>query len=66
MFGLVIETGPKFYVVSLTQYMTLRSRSQTFFFYKSFVLNVKSFYNLWSGGGGHCQAFNGCYSCLAW
>ena len=42
--GNMIETGPKFYVVpSPTQYMTLRSRSQTLeILYGSFVV---FFYN---------------------
>ena len=54
MFCMVIETGPKFYMVPfLTQKVT-----DSEFLYKSFVINVLQFQFL-------CKAFNGFYSVVA-
>ena len=54
MFGVVIGTGPKFYVVPFpTQKVT-----DTEFLYKSFVINVLQFQFF-------CRAFNGFYSVMA-
>ena len=55
MFGMVIETGPKFYMVPFpTQKVT-----DSEFLYKSFVINVLQFQFF-------CKAFNGFYSVVAW
>ena len=55
MFGMVIETGPIFYMVPFpTQKVT-----DSEFLYKSFVINVLQFQFF-------CNAFNGFYSVLAW
>ena len=52
MFGMLIETGPKFYMVPFpTQKVT-----DSEFLYKSFVINVLQFF---------CKAFNGFYSVVA-
>ena len=54
MFGMVIETGPKFYMVPIpTQKVT-----DSEFLYKSFVINVVQFQIF-------CKAFNGFYSIVA-
>ena len=58
MFGMMIETGPKLYVVSsATQCMTFKVKvTDLEFLYKSFVLiffTISVFY----------RAFNGFYSC---
>ena len=54
MFGMVIETGPKFYMVPFpTQKVT-----DSEFLYKNFVINVLQFQFL-------CKAFNGFYSIVA-
>ena len=56
MFGMVIETGPKFYMVPFpTQSATVLE-----FLYKSFVINVLQFQFFF------CKAFNGFYSVVAW
>ena len=55
MFGMVIETGPKFYMVPFpTQKVT-----DSEFLYKSFVINVLQFQFFF------CKAFNGFYSIVA-
>ena len=54
MFGVVIETGPKFYMVP---FPTLKV-TDTEFLYKSFVVNVLQFQFF-------CKVFNGFYSTLA-
>ena len=52
MFGMVIETGPKLYMVPfLTQKVT-----DSEFLYKGFVINVLQFHFFF------CKAFNGFYS----
>ena len=54
MFDMVIETGPKFYIVPFpTQKVT-----DSEFLYKSFVINVLQFQSF-------CKAFNGFYSVVA-
>ena len=54
MFGMVIETGPKFYMVPFpTQKVT-----DSEFLYKSFVINVLQFQFF-------CKAFSGFYSLVA-
>ena len=54
MFCMVIETGPKFYMVSFpTQKVT-----DSEFLYKSFVIDVLQFQYF-------CKAFNGFYSIVA-
>ena len=54
MFGMVIETGPKFYMVPFqTQKVT-----DSEFLYKSFAINVLQFQFF-------CKAFNGFYSIVA-
>ena len=50
MFGMVIETGPKFYMVPFPTQVT-----DSEFLYKSFVINVLQFQFF-------CKAFNGFYS----
>ena len=52
MFGMVIETGPKFYMVPFP------TQKVTDFLYKSFVINVLQFQFF-------CKAFNGFYSIVA-
>ena len=54
MFGMVIETGPKFYMVPFPT----RKVTDTEFLYKSFVVNVLQFQFL-------CKALNGFYSIVA-
>ena len=55
MFGMVIESGPKFYMVPFpTQKVT-----DSEFLYKGFVINVLQFQFF-------CKAFNGFYSIVAW
>ena len=54
MFGMVIETGPKFYMVPFSTQKVTDSE----FLYKSFVINVLQFQFL-------CKAFNGFYSVVA-
>ena len=55
MFGMVIETGPTFYMVPFpTQKVT-----DSEFLYKSFVINVLHFQFFF------CKAFNGFYSIVA-
>ena len=53
MFGMVIETGPKFYVPFSTQKAT-----DSEFLYKSSVINVLQLQFF-------CKAFNGFYSVVA-
>ena len=53
MFGMVIETGPKFYEPFPTQKVT-----DSGFLYKSFVITVLQFQFF-------CKAFNGFYSVVA-
>ena len=54
MFGMVIETGPKFYMIPFqTQKVT-----DSEFLYKSFVINVLQFRFF-------CKAFSGFYSAVA-
>ena len=48
MFGMVIETGPKFYMVPFP----IQKITNSEFLYKSFVINVLQFQFL-------CKAFNG-------
>ena len=55
MFGMVIETGPKFYMVSFPPQKVTDSE----FLYKSFVVNVLQFQFFG-------KAFNGFYSIVAW
>ena len=56
MFGMVIETGPKFYMVPFpTQKVT-----DSEFLYKSFLINVLQFQFFF-----FCKAFNGFYSVVA-
>ena len=60
MFCMVLDTGPKFYVVSsASHYMTLKLRSQTYNFYVK-VLHL-SFYIV-----SFCKAFDGFDLCMAW
>ena len=54
MFGMVIETGPKFYMVPFPTQKVADSE----FLYKSFVINVLQFHFF-------CKAFNGFYSIVA-
>ena len=54
MFGMVMETGPKFCMIPFpTQKVT-----DSEFLYKSFVINVSQFQFF-------CKAFNGLYSVVA-
>ena len=53
MFGMVIETGPKFYMVPFPTQVT-----DSEILYKSFVINVLQFRFF-------CIAFNGFYSVVA-
>ena len=60
MFGMMIDAGPKFYVVrSPTPYMTLRSRSRT----SNFCIEVLclSFYNIcfWETFDGFIHVWHG-------
>ena len=54
MFGMVIETGPKFYMVSFPT----QKGTDSEFLYKTFVINVLLFQFF-------CKAFNGFYSIVA-
>ena len=54
MFGMVIETGPKFYMVPFPTQKVTHSE----FLYKSFVINILQFQFF-------CKAFNGFYSIVA-
>ena len=54
MFGMVIETGPKFYMVPFP----IQKITNSEFLHKSFVINVLQFQFL-------CKAFNGFYSVVA-
>ena len=54
MFGMVTETGPKFYLVP---FPTQKVRDSEFL-YKSFVINVLQFQFF-------CKVFNGFYSIVA-
>ena len=54
MFGMVTETGPKFYMVPFPTQKATDSE----FLYKSFVINVLQFQYF-------CKAFNGFYSVVA-
>ena len=55
MFGMVIETGPKFYMVPFPTQKVTHSE----FLYKIFVINVLKFQFF-------CKAPNGFYSIVAW
>ena len=55
MFGMVIETGPKFYMVPFATQKVTDSE----FLYKSFVINVLQFQFFF------CKAFNGFNSFVA-
>ena len=55
MFGMVIETGPKFYMVPFPTQKATDSE----FLYKSFMKNVLQFQVFF------CKAFNGFYSVVA-
>ena len=58
MFGMVMDTIPKYYMVpSPSLYMTLRSRSQNWNFY---IKVLRYFYYV-----SFCKAFDGFDSCLA-
>ena len=54
MFGMVIGTGPKFYILPFPTQKVTHSE----FLYKSFVINVLNF-------SFCCKAFNGFYSVVA-
>ena len=54
MFGMVIKTGPKFYMVPFP----IQKVTDSEFLYKSFVINVLQFQFF-------CKAFSGFYSVVA-
>ena len=58
MFGMVIDTGPKFYMVPFPIQKVTDSKN----LYKSFVINVLQFQFFFFF---FCKAFNGFYSIVA-